>query len=69
MRPRSNSMGFLAGVIIAVAVIALASRFDDGSQLLLWRSVLIGFAFVPLAIATAEMRSGYTWKNLAPGNR
>ena len=69
MTPRSNSIGFLTGSIIAAAVIAVASRFDDGSQLLLWRSGLSGFAFVPLAIAIAEMRSGYAWKNLAPGNR
>ncbi len=69
MKPRSNSIGLLAGAIIAVAVMAAASRMDDGSQRLLWRAAFVGFAFVPLAIAIAELRSGYSWKNLAAGNR
>jgi hypothetical protein len=69
MTTRSNSIALLTGGIIAVAVIALASRFDDGSRLLLWRSGLIGVAFVPLCVGVAEIRSGYSWKNLAPGNR
>ena len=58
------------GAILAVAVMAIAAQIDrDGSQRLLWRSAFVGFAFVPLSIAAAELRSGYTWKNLAPGNR
>lgn len=69
MKPRSNSPGPLIGIVIAVALIAGTALFDDGSQDLLWRSGLIGCAFVPVSIALAELRSGYAWKNLAPGNR
>jgi hypothetical protein len=70
MKPRSNSIGLLVGAILAVGVIVTAGRLEhDGSQRLLWRSAIIGFAFVPLCIALAELRSGYSWKNLAPGNR
>jgi hypothetical protein len=69
MKPRSNLPGLLMGIVIAVALIAGVALFGDGSYVLLWRSRLIGFAFVPLSIALAELRSGYAWKNLAPGNR
>lgn len=69
MKPRSNSIGLLAGAGIGVSLMFAASRWDDGSKRLLWRSGLVGFAFVPFAIALAELRSGYAWKNLAPGNR
>lgn len=69
MKLRSNSIGLLVGVFIAVALMFGAGHYDDGSQHLLWRSGLVGPSFVPLAIALAELRSGYTWKNLAPGNR
>jgi len=69
MKPRSNSPGPLIGIVIAVAIVAVAVQLDDGSQELLWRSGLIGCAFVPVSIALAELRSGYAWKNLAPGNR
>jgi hypothetical protein len=54
---------------MAVALMLAEGHWDDGSRRLFWRSGLVGFAFVPLAIAIAEMRSGYAWKNLAPGNR
>ena len=54
---------------MGVSLMFAAGRWDDGSQRLIWRSGLVGFAFVPLAIALAELRSGYAWKNLAPGNR
>ena len=47
----------------------VAAQMDDGSQRLLWRSAFVAFAFVPLSIAVATLRSGYAWKNLAPGNR
>lgn len=69
MKPRSNLPGLLMGIVIAVALVIGAAFFDDGSQELLWRSGLIGSAFVPLSIALAELRSGYMWKNVAPGNR
>ena len=70
MKARNNSIGFLIGAILAVAVIVTAAQLDrDGSQRLLWRSAFIGLAFVPLTIALAELRSGYAWKNLTPGNR
>ena len=69
MKPRSNSIGLLVGAVVGVLLMLAAHRWDDGSQRLLWRSGLIGFAFVPLAIALAELRSGFAWKNLAPGNR
>ncbi|MGV3756227.1 MAG: hypothetical protein ACO1QS_12665 [Verrucomicrobiota bacterium] len=69
MKPRSNLPGLLAGIVFAVVIVMLAVQMDDGSQAQLWRSGLLGAAFIPLSIVVAELRSGHAWKNLAPGNR
>lgn len=70
MEPRGNSVGLLIGAVLAVGAMVVAAQSDrDGSQGLLSRAPFVGYAFVPISIAIAELRSGYAWKNLAPGNR
>lgn len=64
IQPRSNSIGFWAGLVIAVSFMFAASHGEVGSQ----RLACFGFASMPLAIALAEMRSGYAWKNMIPGS-
>ena len=69
IRSQSNTFGFIVGVILTIATVCLGMQLDDGSQLTSWRAALIGIGLLPLSITCAELRSGYTWKNLAHGNR
>ena len=62
---RSNSIGFWAGLVIAVSFLFAASHGEVGSQ----RLACFGFASMPLAIALAQLHSGYAWSNVTPGSR
>lgn len=68
--PKSNSPGFWAGLTLLGLAIGLAS-LSERASLPEWTKFLplAGVSCLPLAIALAELRSGYAWKNLAPGNR
>lgn len=68
--PKSNTPGFwiglaLLGLGMGCAVIAEKSSSPGWMQLL----ALAFVSGLPLAIALAELRSGYAWKNLAEGGR
>lgn len=65
MKPRSNSIGLLAGSVVSVSLMVAADHWEIGSR----NQKFAGLAFVPLAIALAELRSGYAWRNMTPGNR
>ena len=65
---KSNTIGFIVGIILTIATVCLGMQLDDGSLIVSWRAALIGVGLLPLSIACAELRSGYVWKNLARGN-
>jgi len=68
--PKSNSPGFgIGGALCGLACVVVAT-LDKASSAGWGRLLpLIGVCCLPFAIALAELRSGYAWKNLAPGNR
>lgn len=65
VQPRSNGIGFSVGIVIAVSLQFAAHHWDVGSP----GQKFAGLAFFPLAIALAELRSGYAWSNVGPGSR
>ena len=68
--PNNNSPGFWAGLALLGLAIGLALLSENASSPE-WTKLLplAGVSCLPLSIALAELRSGYAWKNLAPGNR
>ena len=68
IRPKSNTIGFIVGVIITITTVCLGMQLDDGSQIVSWRAALLGVGLLPLSIALAELHSGYVWRNLSRGN-
>jgi hypothetical protein len=67
---RSNSPGFWIGWLVCGASWGVIGALDPQiSQRSSGLIALAAFAAFPLAIAVSELRSGYAWKNRAPGNR
>ena len=68
--PKSNSPGFVIGAALWGVSWAVAVNLDVApSAASVWLLPLAGVSCLPLAIALAELRSGYAWKNLAEGGR
>jgi hypothetical protein len=68
--PKSNLPGFWIGLALLGLGMGCAAITDKSSSPG-WNQLvsLAGVACLPLAIALAELRSGYAWKNLAEGGR
>ena len=61
----SNAIGFWAGLGITGSLMFAAYHLDVGSR----SQQFSCLAFFPLAVALAELRSGYAWSNVDPGSR
>jgi hypothetical protein len=68
--PKSNLPGFWIGLAL-LGLGMICAAITDKSSSPGWNQLvsLAGVACLPLAIAVAELRSGYAWKNLAEGGR
>lgn len=68
--PKSNLPGFwIGGALFGTACLVAASLGNGSSAAWVRLLPLAGISCLPLAIALAELRSGYAWKNLAEGGR
>lgn len=66
----SNAAGFwIGGLLCGATWVALGWLDPHFSHPGSGPIALAAFAAIPLGIAIAELRSGYAWKNLAPGGR
>lgn len=68
--PKNNSPGFWIGATLWGISWGVAFNLDAAASTAWGRLLpLAGVSCLPLSIGLAELRSGYAWKNLAPGNR
>lgn len=68
--PTSNLPGFWIGGALCGIAFGVAANLNNAPSAAWVRLLpLAGVSCLPLSIALAELRSGYAWKNLAPGNR
>ncbi len=66
---RSNTAWGFGGLALALALGIVAYRIQFSQPRLASLVAIASFGLVFLAIACAQLRSGYLWRNLAPGNR
>jgi hypothetical protein len=66
---RSNTVIGFGGFVLTFAFCYLAYRIQFSQPRLASLIGIASFSLVFLATAFAQLRSGYLWRNLSPGNR
>ena len=67
--PRSNTVIVISGWVLAFVMFYEAFRIQHSQPRLASAVCLSSFSPVFFAAGLAQLRSGYLWRNLAPGNR
>lgn len=67
--PRSNTIIGFGGFVLTFALCYVAYRIQFSQPRLAALIGVASFSFVFMAVAFAQLRSGYLWRNLSPGNR